>query len=153
MESEGSCLVCLMHHDNANVTKFVYQHYLIQFECSFKNYVIPILHKVLINNKGKGNLLYCPGVARRVGRFIVLLFHDCDTGRGEWSAAPPGCNLPLGKTRYSFNRRLGVPQDPSARAENFVPTVIRSRTIHPVSQSLYRLSYIGQSLIIITHEH
>jgi len=60
---------------------------------------------------------------------------------GEWSAARPGRTLPPGKTRYPFYRRLGGPQGRSGRAENLVPTGIRSRTIQPVAQSLYRLSY------------
>jgi len=34
-----------------------------------------------------------------------------------------------------------VPQGRSGRAENLVPTGIRSRTVQPVAQSLYRLSY------------
>ena len=38
-------------------------------------------------------------------------------------------------------RRLGGPQGQSGRVENLVPTGIRSRTIQPVAQSLYRLSY------------
>ena len=29
-------------------------------------------------------------MAQRVGRGIALLFHDCDTRRGEWSSARPG---------------------------------------------------------------
>ena len=61
--------------------------------------------------------------------------------RGEWSAARPGRTLPPGKTPYPFYRRLGGPQGRSGRAENLVPTVIRSRTVQPRSQSLYRLSY------------
>ena len=60
---------------------------------------------------------------------------------GEWSAARPGRTLTPGNTRYSFYRRLGGPQGRSGRAENLVPTGIRSRTIQPVAQSLYRLSY------------
>ena len=60
---------------------------------------------------------------------------------GEWSAARPGRNLPPGKTRYPFYRRLGGPQGWSGRAEIHVPTGIRSRTFQPVAQSLYRLSY------------
>jgi len=51
---------------------------------------------------------------------------------GEWSAARPGCTLPPGKTRYPFYRKLGGPQGRSGRAENLVPTGIRSRTVHPV---------------------
>ena len=60
---------------------------------------------------------------------------------GEWSAARPSRTLPPGKTRYPFGRRLGEPQGRSGRAENLVPTRIRSRTVQPVAQSLYRLSY------------
>ena len=60
---------------------------------------------------------------------------------GEWSAARPGRTLPPGKTRYPLYRRLGGPQGLSGRAENLVPTGIRSRTVQPVAQSLYRLSY------------
>jgi hypothetical protein len=39
------------------------------------------------------------------------------------------------------NRWLGGPQDRSGQAENLVPTGIRFRTVWPVAQSLYRLSY------------
>ena len=60
---------------------------------------------------------------------------------GEWSAARPGRNLLPGKTRYLFDRRLGGPQGRSGRAENLVSTGIQSRTVQPVAQSLYRLSY------------
>ena len=60
---------------------------------------------------------------------------------GEWSAARPGRTLPPGKTRYPFYRRLGGPQGRSGRAEYLVTTGIRSRTVQPVAQSLYELSY------------
>ena len=60
---------------------------------------------------------------------------------GEWSAERPGHTLPPGKTRYTLYRRLGGPQGRSGRAENLVPTGIRSRTVQPVAESLYRLSY------------
>jgi len=75
---------------------------------------------------------YRPGVAQRAGRGIALLFHDRCTRRCEWSAARPGRTLPSGKTRYQFYRRLGGPQGRSGRAENLVPTGIRSRTVQPV---------------------
>jgi len=64
---------------------------------------------------------------------------------GEWSAARPGRTLPPGKTGYPFYRRLGGPQGRSGRAENLVPTGIQSRTVQPVAQSLYRLSYPAHS--------
>ena len=51
---------------------------------------------------------------------------------GEWSAARPGQTLPPGKNRYPFYRRLGEPQGRSGRAENLIPTGIRSRTVQPV---------------------
>ena len=51
---------------------------------------------------------------------------------GEWSEARPGRTLPPGKTRYPFYTRLGGPQGRSGRAENIVPTGIRSRTVQPV---------------------
>ena len=51
---------------------------------------------------------------------------------GEWSAARSGRTLPPGKTRYPFYRRLGGSQARSGRAENLVPTGIRSRTVQPV---------------------
>ena len=51
---------------------------------------------------------------------------------GEWSAAHPGRTLPPEKTRYPLYRRLGGLQGQSGRAENLVPTGIRSRTVQPV---------------------
>ena len=41
-------------------------------------------------------------------------------------------DLPPRKTRYPFYRTLGGPQGRSGRAENLVPTGIRSRTVQPV---------------------
>ena len=61
---------------------------------------------------------------------------------GVWSAARPGRSLPPGKTRYPFYRRLGGPQDRSGRVENLAPPPgFDPRTVQPVTQSLYRLSY------------
>ena len=65
---------------------------------------------------------------------------------GEWSAAHPGRSLPPENTRYPLYRRLGGPQGRSGRAENLVPTGIRSRTVQPVAQSLYLLSYPAHGL-------
>jgi len=50
----------------------------------------------------------------------------------QWSAALLGHTLPPGKTRYLLYRKLGGSQGRSGRAENFVPTGIRSRTVQPV---------------------
>ena len=51
---------------------------------------------------------------------------------GEWSAARPGRTLPPGKTRYQFYTSTGGTQGRSGRAENLVPTGIRSQTIQPL---------------------
>ena len=80
-------------------------------------------------------------MAQRVGRGIALLFHYRGTRRDEWSAARPGRTSGPGKTRYPFYSRLGGPQGQSGRTEKLIPTGILSRTIQPVAQSLYRLSY------------
>jgi len=71
---------------------------------------------------------YRPGVAQIVGRGTMTAALE----GGEWSAARPGRTLPPGKTRYPFYRRLDGPQGRSGRAENLVPTGIRSRTVQPV---------------------
>ena len=79
---------------------------------------------------------------------------------GEWSAVRPGRTLHPGKTRYPLYRRLVGLQGRSGRAENLVLTGIRSRTVQPVAQSLYRLSYQAHICIcthiyvcIYTHKH
>jgi len=69
---------------------------------------------------------------------------------GEWLVARPDRTLPPGKTRYPFYRWLGGPQGRSGRAENLVPTGIRSRTVQPVAQLLYRLSYPAHTTTITT---
>ena len=75
---------------------------------------------------------YRPGVTQRVGRGIALLFHVRGTRRGWVVSSTPRPHFTPGKTRYPFYRRLGGPQGRSGRAENLVPTGIRSRTVQPV---------------------
>ena len=58
---------------------------------------------------------------------------------GEWSAARPGRTSPPGKPLYLLYRRLGGSQGWSGRAENLVPTGIRSRTVQPVVAILTEL--------------
>ena len=60
----------------------------------------------------------------------------------EWSASRPGRTLPPGKTRYPLYRRLGGTQGRCGRAENLAPSGFDPRTVQPVAQSLYRLSYL-----------
>jgi len=66
---------------------------------------------------------------------------------GEWSAARPGRTLHPGKNRYPLYRRLGGLQGRSGPTKNLVPIWIRSRTIQPVAQSLYRLSYPAHIIV------
>jgi len=65
---------------------------------------------------------------------------------GEWSAARPGRTLPPGKTRDPFYRKLGGPQGRSGRAENLVPTGIRSRTAQPAVSRYLVTSYKYRNL-------
>jgi hypothetical protein len=75
---------------------------------------------------------YRPDVAQRVGTGIALLFHDRGTRSGWVVSSTPRPHFSPGKTRYPFYRRLGGSQGRSGRAENLVPTGIRSRDIQPV---------------------
>ena len=75
---------------------------------------------------------YRTDVAQRVGRGIVLLFHDRGTGRGWVVSSTPRLHFTPGKTWYPFYRRLGGPQGRSGQAENLIPTGIRSQTIQPI---------------------
>ena len=68
---------------------------------------------------------------------------------GEWSAARPGRTLPPGKTRYPLYRRLGGPQGRSGREENLALPAFDPRTVQPVAQSLYRLSYLAHILTVV----
>jgi hypothetical protein len=93
---------------------------------------------------------YRPCLSRSVGRGIALLFHDRGTRRwvsGQQHA--PAALYPPGKTRYPLYRKLGGPHGRSGRVENLVPNGIRSRTIQPVVQSLYRLNYPAHKFIYI----
>jgi len=72
---------------------------------------------------------------------------------GELSAALPVHTLPPAKTRYPFYRRLGGPQRLSGSAEYLVTTGILSRTVTPVTQSLYRLNYTPIIYITILVRH
>ena len=61
---------------------------------------------------------------------------------GEWSAARPGRTLPpQERPGTHFIGGWVGPRAGLGRAENLVPTGIRSRTVQPVAQLPYRLSY------------
>jgi len=91
------------------------------------------LTKITLSNMVKVKWFrYRPGVTQRVGRGIALLFHDCGTRRGWVISITLRPHFTPGKDRYPFYRRLGGPQGRSGRAENLVPTGIRSRAVQPV---------------------
>ena len=94
---------------------------------------------------------YRSGVAQRVGRGIALLFHDCGTRRGEWSAARAGRTLPLGKTRYHFYRRLGGPPGLVWTGRKSRPHGDSIPDCPARGQSLYRLSYPAHAEIYYQH--
>ena len=52
--------------------------------------------------------------------------------RSEWSAAHPGCTVPLGRTQYPLYRRLGGPQGRSGWVENLIPLGFDPWTIQPI---------------------
>jgi len=60
---------------------------------------------------------------------------------GDWSAARPGRTLHTGKTRYPFYRGLGGPQAGLDGRKFLSPPGFDHRTVQPVAQLLYRLSY------------
>ena len=108
-------------------------------------HLVGCLHRWFIHVKVKCSR-YRLGVAQRVDRGTALLFHDCGTRRGWVVSSTPRPHFTPVKTRYPFYRRLCGPQGRSGWAENLVPTGIRLRTVQPVAQSLYRLSYRAQDL-------
>jgi len=73
-----------------------------------------------------------PDVAQSVGRGIALLFYDYCSRQGWVVSSTLRPHFIPGKTRYPFYRRLGGPQGRSGRAENLVPTGIRSQTVQPI---------------------
>jgi hypothetical protein len=81
----------------------------------------------------------------------LLCFLDLGTLSGEGSASRPGRFLPPGKTRYPLCRWLGGPQGQSGQVRKISPPPgFDHRSVQPVSQSLYRLSYPGHMKRIIS---
>ena len=75
---------------------------------------------------------YWPGVAQMVGRSIVYSSMTAALEGGEWSATRPGRTLPPRKDPIPILQEAVAPQGRSGRAEHFVHTGIRSRTVQPV---------------------
>jgi len=79
---------------------------------------------------------YRPGVAQRVSRGIVLLFHYRGTRRGWVVSSTPRPYFIPGKDAVPIVQEAGWSPGRSGRAENLVPTEIRSWTVQPaVSRS------------------
>jgi hypothetical protein len=84
--------------------------------------------------------LYTGHTAHSGSRGIALLFHDHDTRRG-W-ASRSGRSSPPEKTRYSLYMRLGGSQSRYGQMRKISPPPgFDPRTVQPVAQSLYQLSY------------
>jgi len=73
---------------------------------------------------------YRPGVVQRVGRSLPLLFYDRGSRRG-WvvSSTPRPHFTPRERPSTHFTGGWVGPRGRSGRAENLVPTGIRSRTV------------------------
>ena len=85
--------------------------------------------------------------ALRVNRGTAVLFSRIFRTRWGGVVSPtPRPPLPPWKNRYPFYRRLGGPQGRSGRAENLVPTGIRSQDRPARSSVVYRLSYRAHQL-------
>ena len=71
---------------------------------------------------------------------------------GEWSAARPRQHFTSGKDPVPILQEAGwAPRPVWTGEENLAPTWIRSRTVQPVAQSLYRLSYpVHKGIINLT---
>jgi len=86
-------------------------------------------------------------VAQRVGRGIALLFHDRGTRRVSSTPRP---HFTPGKDPVLIVQETGWAPGPVwTGAENLVPKGIRSRTVQPVAQSLYRLSYRAHVILAL----
>jgi hypothetical protein len=83
-----------------------------------------------------------PPRAQRGSSGIAVLIFDFGTRRGWVVSTTPRPLYPPGKTRYPLYRRLGWPQGRSGRVRKISPPLrFDPRTVKPVAQSLYRLSY------------
>ena len=93
---------------------------------------------------------YRPGVAQRVGRGIAVLFHDRGTRRGWVVSSTPRPHFTPGKDPVSILQEAGWAPGPVWTGGKSRPTGIRSRTVQPVAQSLYRLSYRAHIFSVIS---
>ena len=76
-----------------------------------------------------------------VGLGIALLFHDRSTKWGWVVSSTPRPHFTPGKDTVPILQEAGWAPRQVWTGGKLVPTGIRSRTVQPVAQSLYRLSY------------
>ena len=96
-------------------------------------------------------LRLCKAV-RPIGGIEVLLnsFMTTALEGGEESASRPGRSLSPGNTRYPLYRRVGGPQSRSGQLRKISsPPGFDPRTVQPLAQSLYRLSYPAHCILIV----
>jgi len=103
----------------------------------------PVLN--VLTNKGKGKGHHGTGHEGPEGEerysSTLSLTSTLDGVGGQRQAT---ANLLLGKTRYALYRRRGGAQGRSGRVWKISPPLrFGPRTIQPIAQSLYRLSYPG----------
>jgi len=134
----------------AAVTKYENLNYLEPSRpfqaCKWDCFTFTIISKAIsvlhITYRNPSPLRHRPGVAQRVGRGIVLLFHDRGTRRGCVVISTPRPHLTPGKDPVPILQEAGWAPGPVwTGAENLVPTGIRSPDRPARIQSLYRLSY------------
>ena len=107
-------------------------------------------------SKGKGHhvqalRLSTGRTAHRGSRGIDLPFLDHGARRGWGVSVTPRPLFTPGKTRYPLYRRLGGPQGRSGQVRKILPPPgLDPRTIQPIAQSLYRLSYRAHVWYICT---
>ena len=84
---------------------------------------------------------YRPGVAKRVGKFLALLFHDRDTRRGWVVSSTPRPHFTARKDPVPILQEAGWAPGPVWTGGNSRPHRDSIPGFPARSQSLYRLSY------------
>ena len=80
-------------------------------------------------------------MAQRVDRSVALLFHDRGARSGRVVSVTPRPYFTPRKGPVPIVQEARWAPGPVWRAENLAPPGFDPRTVQPVAQSLYRLSY------------
>jgi len=96
---------------------------------------------------------YRPGVAQRVGSGIALLFHDRGTRRGWVVSSKLRPHFTSGKDPVPILQEAGwAPGSVWTGGKISSPPGFDLRTVQPVAQPLYRLSYPAHTLILLFYK-